>query len=533
MSTPVLQTSASVEIGAPRYISIGYLVESPRNPRQYYPDAKQRELVQSIREGGFRPWMALVVCPMEGSDDFEVLAGNRRRRAADEAGLPAVPCFVREGLTEEQKLDILNFDNSGREDVHPLDEAAGWRDWMKTTGKGVADIAARIGQSKEYVYQRLKYASLTDDARKAFLDGEITAGHAILIARLEPPAQAKALKFALQKNYEGSRPTVRELAQSLEREVYVDMEGCPFDRGDRTLVAGAGDCESCPKRAANIPGFEFDFDPEFESAPDLCTDAVCYKHKTTNHLFRIRTDLEAKGKTVLSVNSSYGGKTGKGVLKRDQYELAKVADKYAQTALVVDGPDVGEVIHIRVKKEPSAESVAALQKREQEQREKASAEAEKERGIRRRILVAVLDKVTTIELSALRDVLAARFADLWGNDDCDAPELCEIFSIEAVRWQEHLAIEEWLRSATQLQIAKFIAATSVMEDFGGAAQSLMALAKRYKIDPLKIRREVEKELGTAKEVEKPAKSKAAKPAKKLPSAVHAAKKAAKKKAVKK
>jgi hypothetical protein len=126
-------------------------------------------------------------------------------------------------MTDEQFLDVLNFDNAGREDVHPLHEAGGWRQWMEKTGKGVLGIAARIGQSKEYVYQRLKYAALIESAAKAFLDGAISAGHAILIARLEPKAQEGALKFALAEDWQRRKPGVRALADHLHRDAYVDL----------------------------------------------------------------------------------------------------------------------------------------------------------------------------------------------------------------------------------------------------------------------------------------------------------------------
>src|SRR5258707_14371312 len=98
-------------------------------------------------------------------------------------------------MDDVEFLDVLNFDNAGREDVHPLHEAAGWRQWMEKTGKGVLDIAARIGQSKEYVYQRLKYSALIPEAQAAFLDGKLTAGHAVQIARRDD--QKKWLKFCL------------------------------------------------------------------------------------------------------------------------------------------------------------------------------------------------------------------------------------------------------------------------------------------------------------------------------------------------
>lgn len=198
-----------------RLIPIRRLIESQWNPRQVYPEKQMAELAASMRENGFRTWLPIVVRPvpnLEFADiNYEIAAGHRRRRAALEAGITEVPCLVRE-MSDSEFLDVLNFDNSQREDVHPLHEAAGWRAWMERTGLGVADIAKRIGQSKEYVYQRLKYESLIAPASQAFLDGKLSAGHAVLIARLAPEDQKAALRHCEPPASDPDKvPSVRDL----------------------------------------------------------------------------------------------------------------------------------------------------------------------------------------------------------------------------------------------------------------------------------------------------------------------------------
>lgn len=218
LSAPEVQTSAMTEI---RQIPLDLIRESPWNPRQIYPEAEMNELIGSMKQWGFRQWLPIVVRPVidaKGCEAFEIGAGHRRSRAAREADLDIVPCIVR-AMTDEEFLDVLNFDNSGRKDVHPLHEAGGWRAWMEKTGKGVPDIAARIGQSEEYVYQRLKYDSLISEAREAFLAGKITGGHAILIAREKPEDQEECLEFCLPADWEepDQGASVRELASFIQR----------------------------------------------------------------------------------------------------------------------------------------------------------------------------------------------------------------------------------------------------------------------------------------------------------------------------
>jgi ParB/RepB/Spo0J family partition protein len=510
-----LQTAATpgAQQLAVEWIPIEDIYESPWNPRQIYPVKEMGELVESMRAGGFRPWQPLVARPIGETSEVwrtvaatsrrcvELGAGHRRRRAALLAGLTMVPVVVRE-MTDEEFLKLLNFDNSGREDVHPLHEAAGWRVLMERTGMGVNDIAAQIGQSKEYVYQRLKYADLIDEGRVAFLDGKITAGHAILIARLEPKAQVKALKFATAADWRGNVPGVRALADHLHQEEYVDLgDDCAFDRTDRTLLSGASACDDCPKRAANIPGFDFGDRAE---GVDLCTDRVCHSQKTTNHLVRVKAEIRERiGGDVIEVSETYSTRK-KGVLNNLQYEVVKKADAKAdpnvKAALVVEGRDVGKVIHVRVRREEPKPKQVTQAERDAAQK-KQEAEVERELGIRRAILAAVTERVGGLTRADVEAFLLAEIArSSYGSLNCD--ELCRLHGIEFNPHQAHFALASALPKLREAEFMCLVVEASVIQELRsynpGEPVKLLALAKRYKVDAAKIRREMEE---SAKEAE--------------------------------
>ncbi len=180
-------------------IDADQIVESTLNPRKSFPEAAIRQLSDAMRAVGFQGHSPCLVRPL--SEKFELAAGHRRTRAARMAGIPKIPCIVKV-MDDHEFLEVLTFDNTNRQAVHPLHEAEGWRLWMKESGHGVVEIAARIGQSKEYVYQRLKYADLIDSIKTIFLDGKITAGQAILIARLGPLEQERTINYLRFEEYD-------------------------------------------------------------------------------------------------------------------------------------------------------------------------------------------------------------------------------------------------------------------------------------------------------------------------------------------
>lgn len=168
-------------------VALTSLIPSPWNPRKHYDPAKVRELADSMLEHG-------VLTPLQvrpQGKKYEIAAGERRYRAAQLAKMADVPCLVRE-LTDEEFLELVNLDNLQREDLHPLEEAQGFATLMKECkGYDVAKIASRLKRTPGYVYDRLQLLKLIAPAKKVFLDGKITQGHAVLISRQISDVQEK------------------------------------------------------------------------------------------------------------------------------------------------------------------------------------------------------------------------------------------------------------------------------------------------------------------------------------------------------
>jgi ParB/RepB/Spo0J family partition protein len=170
-----------------RAVPVAQLRESKLNPRQHFDKQGLEELAASIRTHGVLT--PLLVRPSNGH--FEIACGHRRYRAAKAAGLAEVPATVRD-LTDMELLEILTIENLQREDVHPLEEAQGYRSLIKA-GYDVQRIAERVGRSVKYVYDRMKLLELVKEGQELFFDGKITAGHAILLSRLKKADQERVI----------------------------------------------------------------------------------------------------------------------------------------------------------------------------------------------------------------------------------------------------------------------------------------------------------------------------------------------------
>jgi len=160
----------------------------PANPRKRFPEAQMLELTQSILDKGVL--VPLLVRP--NGAGFEILAGERRYRAAKRAGLAEVPVIVRQ-INDADALELILIDNLQREDLSPLEEAEGYKQLMLHGRYDVARIAERIGRSVKYIYDRVKLVQLIPQAKTLLAFDRITAGHAILLARLKPDEQKRAI----------------------------------------------------------------------------------------------------------------------------------------------------------------------------------------------------------------------------------------------------------------------------------------------------------------------------------------------------
>jgi ParB/RepB/Spo0J family partition protein len=211
------------------YIPLDRLVESPNNPRQRFGDLPG--LAASIRSAG-RVLEPLLVRPLSATK-FEIVAGARRFRAAKLAGYDEVPAIV-EAMDDTEALELQLVENEQREDVHPLEQSQGFATLMALDPKTytAASIASKMGISESQVWQRLKLGSLIPEAKKLFLDDKFTTGHAILIARLTPSDQKRAMAELFEKygNDKGNACSVRDLNHWLTDHIKLDLLADTLDQ---------------------------------------------------------------------------------------------------------------------------------------------------------------------------------------------------------------------------------------------------------------------------------------------------------------
>jgi ParB family chromosome partitioning protein len=160
----------------PRRAAIENIRPNPRNPRRTFTDAELSELSDSIRERGII--QPIVVRPVRGANDtFEIIAGERRWRAAQRAGLHEVPVVVVEA-TDAQALEFAIIENVQRADLNPIEEATGYQALIDEFNHSQDDVAQFIGKSRSHVANTLRLLKLSEPVRALVLSGQLSAGHA-------------------------------------------------------------------------------------------------------------------------------------------------------------------------------------------------------------------------------------------------------------------------------------------------------------------------------------------------------------------
>lgn len=173
-----------------RRVAIEFLRRNPRNPRSQFPEAALEELAASIRERGvIQP---IVVRPLRDLPDaFEIIAGERRWRAAQRAGLHDVPVVVVEA-DDRTALELAIIENVQRTDLAPLDEASGYEALISQHGYSQTDLAAALGKSRSHVANTIRLLKLPAPVRELVDSGDLSAGHArALLAVADPLAIAR------------------------------------------------------------------------------------------------------------------------------------------------------------------------------------------------------------------------------------------------------------------------------------------------------------------------------------------------------
>jgi ParB family chromosome partitioning protein len=184
------EESTSAEQGRkPRRAPIENLKPNPRNPRRTYTETELNELANSIRERGII--QPIVVRAVHGAPDhFEIIAGERRWRAAQRAGLHEVPVTVVEA-TDAQALEFAIIENVQRADLNPIEEATGYLALMEEFKHSQDEVAQIVGKSRPHVANTLRLLKLSEPVKAMVASGQLSAGHARLLV-----GQPNALKIA-------------------------------------------------------------------------------------------------------------------------------------------------------------------------------------------------------------------------------------------------------------------------------------------------------------------------------------------------
>jgi len=162
-----------------RRLPTGALRPNARNPRRVFSNAELDELAASLRERGII--QPIVARPAKGAaDSYEIIAGERRWRAAQRAGLHEVPVVIIEA-TDAEALQIAIIENVQRADLNPLEEADGYRALMDEFNNGQEDIAKIIGKSRSHVANTLRLLKLPETVKAHIHSGKLSAGHARML----------------------------------------------------------------------------------------------------------------------------------------------------------------------------------------------------------------------------------------------------------------------------------------------------------------------------------------------------------------
>lgn len=180
-----------VEVPGARLVHIdpNTIIPNPRQPRTIFDPEHFAELVHSVREFGV---LQPVVVRSNENGEYELIMGERRTRAAREAGLTSIPAVVRDTADEHLLRDAL-LENLHRSELNPLEEASAYQQLLEDFGITQEELATRIGRSRPQISNTIRLLKLPVPVQQRVAAGVLTAGHARAILSLEDPASMQRL----------------------------------------------------------------------------------------------------------------------------------------------------------------------------------------------------------------------------------------------------------------------------------------------------------------------------------------------------
>ncbi len=211
-------------------LSLDSVAPNAEQPRRVFDEGKLRELAASVKEQGVL--QPILVRPVAGSHNkYEIVAGERRWRAAKMAGLKDIPAIVK-SLNDDVTLEVALIENIQRQDLNSLEEAATYRRLLDEHGYTQASLATRLGKSRVYVANTLRLLALPESIRSMITAGRLSAGHGKALLMLESEADRLALAEKIQTEGLSVRQA-EEMAKNPDLIYAVAPEPAAFDKGDK------------------------------------------------------------------------------------------------------------------------------------------------------------------------------------------------------------------------------------------------------------------------------------------------------------
>lgn len=174
VSTPIETKSA--ETGNDRTVSVDQIYPNPDQPRRTFDDQAMEDLTASIAEKGIIQPLIVRERPSPNGK-FEIVAGERRWRAAQRAQLHQVPVIVRD-FNDVEVLEVAIIENIQRSDLNAIDEAAGYKQLMEKFGRTQEEMGTALGKSRSHIANSVRLLTLPDSVQSMLADGRLSAGHA-------------------------------------------------------------------------------------------------------------------------------------------------------------------------------------------------------------------------------------------------------------------------------------------------------------------------------------------------------------------
>ena len=176
-------------------IELDKIVPNRYQPRREFSDDSIKELAETLDKDGL---LQPIVVREDGEDHYEIIAGERRYRAAKSLNWETIPAIVN-NMNDDQAASLALIENLQREDLNPIDEAKAYTNLMKLNDLTQTALAKDMGKSQSYVANKLRLLKLDDDVQKALVEGKITARHGRALLNLSDGDQERVLKEIEEK----------------------------------------------------------------------------------------------------------------------------------------------------------------------------------------------------------------------------------------------------------------------------------------------------------------------------------------------